>query len=42
MEGVSPHLGSEVNLTRWGRAAAGVVVVVSAVDWVAGPLVSRG
>ena len=34
MEGVSPHLGSDVNLTRWGRAAALVVLAVAALDWV--------
>lgn len=34
MDGVTPHLGSEVNPPRWGRVAAVVVVVVAAVDWV--------
>lgn len=34
MGGVSPRLGLELNLARWGRAAAMVVVVVAALDWV--------
>ena len=34
MDGVSPHLGSDVNLTRWGRAAVVVVLAVAALDWV--------
>ncbi|BBY65737.1 sensor domain-containing diguanylate cyclase [Mycolicibacterium helvum] len=34
MGGVTPHLGVEVNLARWGRAVAVVVLVVAALDWV--------
>ena len=34
MDGVSPHPGSDVNLTRWGRAAVVVVLAVAALDWV--------
>ncbi len=34
MNGVSPHLDSEVNLARWGRAAVVVVLIVAALDWV--------
>ena len=34
MAGVGPHLGSDVNLARWGRAVVVVVVVVAALDWV--------
>ena len=34
MDSVSPHLGSDVNLARWGRAAVAVVLAVAALDWV--------
>ena len=33
MDGVTPQLGSDLNLARWGRAAVVVAVVVAAVDW---------
>lgn len=34
MGGISPHLGAEASLGRWGRAVVAAVLVVAALDWV--------